>query len=284
MADAVYHRAWRARAKEKPGWIEHRQQTHRDYIQRKKSQSPEWYEKRKVAKRIPNPKKPWANHVKLTTDQIQARRRAYYQLVKREVLVKYGGICDCCGETDLKVLSIDHIGNGRPEGRKRHGMNLYAVLRRSNFPAGYRVLCLNCNMALGFYGYCPHKGVPDKSLSKMQKALRKLKAEVVAGYGGKCVNCGESTIEFLEIDHIEGGGRQHLESLTRRFYNVLKDQNYPAGYQVLCANCNWRKYIGKTDNRTEKEAAQAPIRVSEHRSSIVSFGHLGQDRERPNPD
>jgi hypothetical protein len=29
-------------------------------------------------------------------------------------------------------------------------------LARNGFPDGYRVLCHNCNMALGQYGYCPH--------------------------------------------------------------------------------------------------------------------------------
>jgi hypothetical protein len=30
-------------------------------------------------------------------------------------------------------------------------------LRQNSYPTGYRVLCHNCNFALGHYGYCPHK-------------------------------------------------------------------------------------------------------------------------------
>jgi len=25
------------------------------------------------------------------------------------------------------------------------------------YPTGFRVLCHNCNQAIGLYGYCPHK-------------------------------------------------------------------------------------------------------------------------------
>lgn len=273
MVDATYHRVWRAkRIKEDPTWLERRNLAYRAYIQRKKTEDPEWYEKRKVSK-----KESYLRHRvlkprhKMSPEEKTRRRMEYYQRVKRIVLNAYGGICDCCGERDFKVLSIDHIGNGRPEGRKRHGNNLYVILRRSNFPKGYRVLCLNCNMALGFYGYCPHKGVPNGSLTRMQKALRKLKTAVINGYGGRCVHCGESIIEFLEIDHVNGGGRQHLESLTRRFYNVLKEQNYPSGYQVLCTDCNWRKYLnGKVNHGTEKTTTTSPIRLPEDRSSVIS--------------
>jgi hypothetical protein len=33
---------------------------------------------------------------------------------------------------------------------------LYLWLKRNNYPTGFRVLCHNCNLAIGFYGYCPH--------------------------------------------------------------------------------------------------------------------------------
>ena len=31
-------------------------------------------------------------------------------------------------------------------------------INSNSFPPGFRVLCHNCNQALGAYGYCPHKG------------------------------------------------------------------------------------------------------------------------------
>jgi hypothetical protein len=31
------------------------------------------------------------------------------------------------------------------------------LLRRDNYPDGYRVLCANCNFSRGIHGYCPHE-------------------------------------------------------------------------------------------------------------------------------
>ena len=68
--------------------------------------------------------------------------------------------CACCGENRYEFLALDHI-NG---GGKRHRIKLKALggqqfilaLRRNGWPKGIRVLCHNCNMAMGFYGVCPH--------------------------------------------------------------------------------------------------------------------------------
>jgi hypothetical protein len=38
------------------------------------------------------------------------------------------------------------------------GRAMYLHLIRSRFPRDkYRLLCHNCNMAFGLYGYCPHE-------------------------------------------------------------------------------------------------------------------------------
>jgi len=65
----------------------------------------------------------------------------------------------------MEFLAIDHInGGGEKERRKlrRGGVNFCIWLRSHDFPKGYRVLCHNCNMSLGIYGYCPHKGKPKR--------------------------------------------------------------------------------------------------------------------------
>lgn len=75
---------------------------------------------------------------------------------------------------------------------------------------------------------------------------RKLKMEAFIRYSGnppKCACCGETHIEFLSIDHINGGGHQHRKKLgiSHNFYYWLKTHYYPQGYQVLCMNCNFAK-------------------------------------------
>lgn len=71
--------------------------------------------------------------------------------------------CACCGETNIEFLSIDHINQNGAEHRRtlpknrRCGSGFYNWLIKNGFPEGYRVLCLNCNFALGHFGYCPHE-------------------------------------------------------------------------------------------------------------------------------
>lgn len=86
--------------------------------------------------------------------------------LRAAALDAYGGVCACCGESRSEFLGIDHIG-GRdraspdhylPNGRRVVGVKLYDLLRRLGYPKeGYRLLCHNCNLSRGFYGYCPHE-------------------------------------------------------------------------------------------------------------------------------
>jgi hypothetical protein len=75
-------------------------------------------------------------------------------------LAHYGGCCRCCGESTDELLSIDHIEGGGNQHRKainRYGTDMYRWLKAQGFPPGFRVLCHNCNLARGRYGYCPHE-------------------------------------------------------------------------------------------------------------------------------
>lgn len=72
-----------------------------------------------------------------------------------------------------------------------------------------------------------------------------LKAEALNAYGGpKCSCCGETLIEALTIDHINGDGaksRQRAGDKGAGLYRWLKNNKYPSGYQVLCMTCNFAK-------------------------------------------
>jgi hypothetical protein len=84
--------------------------------------------------------------------------------VKLEVLSHYSKDsilkCNCCPETEIKFLTIDHINNDGFKERKilnkNGGAGFYFWLRKNNYPNGYRTLCFNCNMAKSLYGKCPH--------------------------------------------------------------------------------------------------------------------------------
>jgi len=99
------------------------------------------------------------------------------------ILTHYGGNppkCACCGESHYEFLTIDHICGGGIKHRlqisgltKDDVKGLSVELLRgkgydprkftkwiieNNFPEGFRILCYNCNCAIGHYGYCPHSG------------------------------------------------------------------------------------------------------------------------------
>lgn len=85
---------------------------------------------------------------------------AHKRALARKLLVMraYGGArCACCGEVEVEFLSIDHIGGGGGVHRKAiGGIGLYSWLIRNKFPAGFRVLCMNCNFATRHGRECPH--------------------------------------------------------------------------------------------------------------------------------
>lgn len=73
--------------------------------------------------------------------------------------------CKGCNESHVEFLVIDHINGGGATHRKisGHGSNFYMWLKNNNYPIGFRVLCDNCNMSRGRYGYCPHEKERDAS-------------------------------------------------------------------------------------------------------------------------
>src|ERR1041384_113668 len=101
------------------------------------------------------------------------------------------------------------------------------------------------------------KSYPSKReaiLATSTVANRQLKIEVLAHYSDetvpRCACCGESHIEFLFMDHSNGGGKQHRAQLKIRgrtkFFCVFKRSGYPQGYGVLCMNCNMARSLGRT--------------------------------------
>jgi hypothetical protein len=96
--------------------------------------------------------------------------KKYRELEKIKMVVAYGGKCSCCGESRIEFLAIDHAKGDGAKKRKNgepFGWHLARKLRKLGYPKGdYRVLCHNCNSALGIFGYCPHN-----STSKFEENL-----------------------------------------------------------------------------------------------------------------
>ncbi len=89
------------------------------------------------------------------------RSRRYRLKLKTQVIQAYGGKCACCGETEPMFLAIDHVNGGGTKHRKTAGLTSPTQLRnliiKEGFPKTYRLLCHNCNSAMGWFGRCPHQ-------------------------------------------------------------------------------------------------------------------------------
>lgn len=57
-------------------------------------------------------------------------------------------------------------------------------------------------------------------------------------YGGKCACCGENRYEFLAIDHLSGGGRNHRKEIGAKIERWIIKNDFPEGFRILCHNCN----------------------------------------------
>lgn len=83
--------------------------------------------------------------------------------------------------------------------------------------------------------------------SNQKRWHRERKQKVVDYYGGRCVCCGETEIEFLAIDHINNDGAAHRRTQNLsggHMYIWLIKNSFPEGFQLLCHNCNFSKHFG----------------------------------------
>lgn len=129
--------------------------------------------------RLANPDKVKAmsrGYYKRHPELVKARAKRTQIRSKMEVFTHYSKgppTCDCCGEMEFNFLSVDHIGGGGAEHRRQIGgaQALYSWLRRNGYPPGYRILCFNCNLSIGFFGTCPHKRTKTEGTGTMTTEL-----------------------------------------------------------------------------------------------------------------
>lgn len=94
----------------------------------------------------------------------------------------------------------------------------------------------------------------DDGLTAGQRYHKRLREDALTAYGNACACCEENCVAFLVIDHVNGDGAAHrrvLKPVPSRSgkamgggsatYKWLRENKYPKGFQVLCANCNMAK-------------------------------------------
>ncbi len=192
--------------------------------------------------------------VKLAIKRTRAKRPEYYREQKRKNQVRrrerlrrlvvnhYSNgsfACACCGESGYDFLTIDHVNGDGGKHRTalfgtpyRAGSVFYGWLVRNQFPLGFQVLCMNCNLSKGKHGYCVHKtptanSVTDRCVCPTTKLKRvAIEGEIPTDELGESLynfgnDYGLRTFSFRELHpeapaiHVFGRGRREDFSLPK---------------------------------------------------------------------
>lgn len=86
------------------------------------------------------------------------------------------------------------------------------------------------------------KANSQKRLDTNKRRWAAIRSEMILAYGGQCQCCGESTQEFLTLDHINGDGAAHRKQFKNDYWKMFREMSrlgWPKDkYRLLCMNCN----------------------------------------------
>jgi hypothetical protein len=83
--------------------------------------------------------------------------RQRYQDRRLSVLRHYGIFCVCCGETEPRFLTLDHVNSDGYLHRQNVRKDMYRWAIANNYPDTLQVMCFNCNCGRAHNnGVCPH--------------------------------------------------------------------------------------------------------------------------------
>jgi hypothetical protein len=125
-------------------------------------------------------------------------------------------------------------------------------------------LCENCKVKARPYFKTSNVKRHDARLEWGRTKAQKDKIIVFTHYGNRCMCCGETTFEFLTIDHSERNGsvdpRCHYQGPKKRvritggrWYAVIIKLGFPSDLRLLCWNCNHAEHIYKVCPHASKE-------------------------------
>lgn len=97
-----------------------------------------------------------------------------------------------------------------------------------------------------------------------------LKNRAIENLEGKCKGCSCADPELLQFDNIHGRGTRHNKSVSwsKRYRNIIEGA---PGWQLLCAQCNWKKRQVDHDCPEPDRVMEAGIvdHVWEHRGNSL---------------
>jgi len=106
------------------------------------------------------------NWVKANPERHTENQRRQYRGWHTKAFDGYGHKCVCCGESDTRFLTLDHVDEDGAKhreqlafaGRRGTGVKLYKWIVSHGWPKTIQVLCYNCNCGrFRNGGICPHK-------------------------------------------------------------------------------------------------------------------------------
>lgn len=153
-ARKAYQRSWTETHKEaRLAYAKRYRETHPDQVlagqQRRRLANPDYFRRKS---------REWsAAHPEYGSRKAKENLAA----LRAEAIAAYGGRCICCGETIIAFLTIDHTNGDGKRHRASVGHSSKAVyrdLQRRGWPKdGFRLLCMNCNVATYRLKVCPHQ-------------------------------------------------------------------------------------------------------------------------------
>jgi len=139
----------------------------------------------------------------------------------------------------------------------------------------YRNICKECTKARATEWRKKH---PESSKRKSLKYYRKIRLRALLHYSNKtlrCACCGENTLEFLSLDHIQNNGAEHRRTMKNEHTDIfhwVHKNGYPEGFQVLCMNCNFAKGImGECPHKAMQRGEYKPLDVANYLKRTVSY-------------
>jgi len=203
-------------------------------------------------------------------DRLRSYACEWRRKISDDVKKWFGGVCACCGEGWLDMLTLDHKANDGGGMKRAHHQSTYYRIWKAfmtgDVPAigeilkSFDNLCWNCNLSKRHGGICRHKRGPLSGEGEQYRTvyMRNSQRRAVALLGGKCVCCAEGEPEFLCVEHINNDGHlaRRNKNGTRDAYSdyfailrAFREKDGPAilavraKFQAMCHNCNQSKRI-----------------------------------------
>ena len=166
----------------------------------------------------------------MTSEEKKARDREYYHRNRENRLAQ---------AKEYRDRNRDQIReyNRKHNAERKDKMREYREANKERF-AAYREEHREHLKELAHARY-------ERIKDKVAEETRSIRKKILDHYGNRCSCCGETTPEFLAIDHINNDGAQHRKLVGGgdRLYRWLIANNFPDGFQLLCHNCNVAKGI-----------------------------------------